>query len=240
MDGRFKSIGRSGVGYEILSYKDKFDGSRAHRFISEQIGEYETYGDGITKHSGSWMAHTDNILDCIASLAIFAMDHKDDEEFKSWLTSFWPRPVDEKSIDFALTVKFDEKKTKYYNLQERKISSSEKLQYDKRWSEIPQWCVGNLESVLRLIVPDYYHDALTLFYYYTEVRSYLAQKLDWYDSVDGYFIGWQPTDNYQSMQLQSAFYVINSIVKSWQYADNAQRSLDCLKHNLRIDEESAA
>lgn len=229
MEKRFESVGRSGVAYEILNYDNKIETWQARgNYLSAQISEYQCYDDGLVRHSPPCLVYGDNIIDCMASLALFAWERRTDADLMHLIDSIWPSDIYADRIDFALSVKVNPDKRRYYNMNDLKISSSEKLQYDTRWALIPDWATGSFEATCKLLVPQY-ADGLTKFYHYNQLRNYKGV----YGNIDGCLIG-LTVETYGSEvnMLSGAFHALDSLVKAERATRQAERSVSSLRHNI--------
>jgi len=227
METRFKSLKRTGVAYELLNWENRMDNYKyPGTHLSGNIAEYQCYDDGLVRHSGWGMVCVDNMLDCLASLAVFMIENHS-EALMKMVSGFWPTEIYHKDIDFAMTVKFREGKRSFCNMGDQKLSTSEKLQHDKRWMEVPSYATGNLDSVLNLLVKSY-SDALERLAMYIQVRSYIFDKTGWLQNVEGHFIGNRDDD---INNLHAAMSTITGLVDAQRRIESAGRSLDCLRHN---------
>jgi hypothetical protein len=127
-------------------------------------------------------------------------------------------------------------KTRYYNLQDQKVSSAAKYVHDRRWAIVPSWADGGLESVCSLLIPDY-RDSLSKFYFYQQLRRHP----DMSGYVDGCLVGIPgPAYDLLTCHCESAFSVVDSLVRSYRQKEGAGRSMDCLRHNLEVARRQAA
>jgi hypothetical protein len=229
METRFQSIGRSGIAYEILNYDQRIETWQARNgYLSAQVAEYQCYDDGLVRHSPPCLVYGDNIIDCMSSLALHAWENRTDQNLMHLIDSIWPSDIYADRIDFALSVKANPDKRRYYNIGDLKVSSSEKLQYDTRWALIPDWANGNFEATCRLLVPQY-ADGLSKFYYYNQLRDYKGV----YGNIDGCLIGLTcETYGAEVNVLTGAFRAVDSLVKAERATRYAERSIESLRHNI--------
>ncbi len=208
-----------------------------HRFLGPRFAEYDTYGDGLTQHGYQYPVVADNVVDFLISLGKYMLDTPTaaDELRK---TFDWPEHLNKKRIEFALSVKYDENKTRYYSMSEQKVSASPKLEWDKRYERVPTWADGSLESAFRLLPKQ---SALEHLRTYLDIREYLFERDNWCDTMEGYGIGLDNDANGNKFSnLHSAFIVIDNMVRAAQLLDHARGSFDCLTHNMKLDKASAA
>ncbi len=234
---RFPSQGRNGVAYCLLGYADRLDTFRVRAgYLSDQIGEYMCYDDGIVQHSPTSFVYGENVVDCLVSLAIFIHENKNTELLKE-LESFWPTDLSAENIDFAASLTFCSNKTRYYNLSTRKVSASEKYRWDKRWAVVPEWANGSLESVCMLLLPDYWN-GLQRFYFYNNIRRHMGAGRGY---IDGCMCGIPgqafdaPTQN-----ATSAFSIIDAVVRAYRLCQTADRSMESLRYNLTVSQQQVA
>lgn len=229
MDYRFASLKRDGIAYELLTYDSKVENWRTRgNYLSAQIVEYDCYNDGQVKHSPSRLVYGENIVDCLASLAVFVGANQKDAGIVNLVESIWPHDIYGQKIDFAASVKYNIDKRRFYNLNDLKLGSSEKLQYDKRWEVVPFWADGSLDSVCRLLVPAYM-SALDRFYHYHQFRDHLAG----YGNIPGCLID-LPGEAYEApvQNATTALHIIDCLVKAERLRQGAERSLASLEHNM--------
>jgi len=67
---------------------------------------------------------------------------------------FWPDAPSERDIEWALSVKYDAAKPRWYSLRDRKVSASTSKANDRRWEKVPEWCDGSVKSASTLLRPD--------------------------------------------------------------------------------------
>ena len=154
----FSSIARPTWRYRLYEKSDDnpgYDWRRSWGSISDHLSQYDTMGDGETQHSPDCLVQNEDFCDVVASLVENL--HRipvDMEQMPGWLRWFWRTDcvASDEQIRFALSLKFDERKTTYYNLSELKKSSSSDKRYDKRWEELRHYD-GNcpVEKVMRVL-----------------------------------------------------------------------------------------
>jgi hypothetical protein len=152
------------------------------------------------------------------------------------LAGFWPDGISAESIAFARSVIYSPTKTRYFNLADHKLSTSAKYIHDRRWEIVPSWADGGFESVCSLLIPDY-RDGLSKFCFYQQLRRHP----DISGSIDGCLVGIPgPAYDTPSCYSESAFYVVDSLVRAYRKQDDADRSIECLRHNLEMAKQRAA
>jgi hypothetical protein len=240
---RFPSLGRSAeFGYAIQTDISARSSSRATgRPLADWAFEYQTYGDGLTIHSDPYRVQVTHIADFCASLAAFLLAPRDPEEHDrifDGLSYTWPRPLERRDLTFAYSVRFDSKKPyRYYSMRERKVSSAESKQYDKRWERIPEQADGTLAGVLRILSPeswlmpgrftllDTYRRALDVYRYITfEIEGGWSKRPEELLEID--------------REAESPFDAVSEILDAWQGLARASRIVT--NHLERLRRDSAA
>lgn len=204
-------------------------------------GRFDTYGDGAVQHSVEIPVLVQDALIYMASLAAFLIENRDPETLDC-IENDWPKPyyeIGHRSVSFAMSLKYKEGKTQYFNATEQKKSSAEAKQYDKRWEPVPEWANGSFDSVCALCVPKH-HDALERYADTTKCAEFFEILSGSYCSSNFKaceMAGIIPRDsdrhefNQISNDFASAFHVVDSIVKSVRDLDSAKRSFSCLDNN---------
>jgi len=118
--------------------------------------QFETYGDGLVRHSCDWTVTFDYLTDYLASMAEAMLASP---ELIGAVGSMFRSPVDEETMAFAASVVFRESdkdwtKRRYYSKSLRKIGNRTK-EHDKRYQEITHYQDGSCASMLRVILSDY-------------------------------------------------------------------------------------
>lgn len=226
----FPSIGRPDYGYQVTSEYEY----RERRCFSSYISEFRTFGDGMTQHSGCGGISIENGLDASVSLAS-AMASNPDPEFHSLVATIFPVSPNRQGMEFAFSVRHVEGKKKFFSQRERKISSSEKLQYDKRYTETNQRMDGSCLSVFRILSERHGGtDGLCVIELLEAIREYSSERGDGYTNISDELeqIGYaEITDMEIYRNLRSALEVIRYFVEASRKADIAKRCFSCLKNN---------
>ena len=158
---------------------------------------YETYGDGLTQHSGEWSITTEYLSDYLASLSAFLlgkgdpkypwqnqMEQEDYDKILQHMGYEFARRPTVQAIEFAAGVVFKpaencewrEKKTRYYSVQDGlKVSTSESKRHDKRYAEVEKWCDGSVGAIFRMLIPEF-SDALGKYAYASAIRDWCYAK----------------------------------------------------------------
>ena len=118
--------------------------------VAEWAFQYDTYGDGLIQHACEIGVPLERMGDFLASLTthLLSVPHDVEETVK-----YWPTPelsISYHEVRFLLNLHYDLDKTRYFNLDEGKVSSSESKRHDKRWAVVPEWANGTLGTVYGL------------------------------------------------------------------------------------------
>lgn len=146
MNFTFKSLKSDQFAYEFDSNSYSYD----HKGLHQNLLQYDTYGDGIIKHSNTYPVSSDNYVDCIYSFLHYLKGN-----IKTAIDmNFYLRDISRDSIKFFSSFKYDENKPyRYYSHEKLKVSSAESKRYDKRWHEIPTYLDGTPTGI-RIILND--------------------------------------------------------------------------------------
>ncbi len=239
---QFKSVLRSDkVAYEI---SDGEDWAERGRSVVDKVREYPTYGDGMTKHGGSYKVQAENFVDCLLSLYDFlsspvrGVENEAIKKIEStWPTGYFPG---NDTIAFFAGLKFVEGKRRFFNAEDKKISSNPSKQYDKRWAEITYCHDGTLTATTALVKNhSYSHDAVCDFAVYLRISDWVESSGGWVDHDEHYGIGCKDDTWYD---LKAAFNLVDALVTSYRQLSQAKRMRESIQHNMdnRILRESQA
>jgi hypothetical protein len=128
----------------------------SHSETSGYFQQFETYGDGLIQHSGSWSVTFDFLTDYLASIAEAMLSNP---ELIAAVGSMFRAYPDTEAIAFAASVVWRESdgdwsKRRYYSKSLQKIGNHKK-QYDTRYTEVTRYQDGSCASMLRVILSDY-------------------------------------------------------------------------------------
>jgi hypothetical protein len=127
--------------------------------INDHFRMFETYGDGLCQHSGDWGVDHEFLADYLLSLAQAMLA---DPELLETVRYQFDRPERSK-IEFAASIIFKadpdyswrEKKTRYFSMQERKISTAPGKEYDKRYEKVTDIHTGKPLAIYNLVLSGY-------------------------------------------------------------------------------------
>ena len=205
-----------------------------HHFLADWAGRYDTYGDGMVQHSPEYPAMDEDFGDYCGSLAVFILEGGTDAEKALEMLSqtLWWGHTNQADIQFAMTVKHDEKKRRWYSKQERKISSADSKRNDRRWEEIAEWMDGTMPAVFRFCLPDYHMGFLDRW-------ASADMVVDTYSAEKGYHgnvrdlleLNDNLRDKTRKEDWSQAFSALTQLRESARAKDSAQRVLSCWQHN---------
>lgn len=149
MNVTFKSaLNPDKIGYRLSSDWDW--NNKGNAPLSVYLQQFETYGDGMTQHSGAWAVQFADLTDACISLtqAIVA-----DPLNEAWhQLSYMVHCSNPELLAFVQTIRYREDKAQWYNMTDRKISSSESKKHDKRWNHVESWMDGKAASCLSILL----------------------------------------------------------------------------------------
>src|SRR5579863_6375775 len=227
---KFPSIENAGIAYAIdtsYSYREHDRGER----LAEWAYMFDTYGDGLTAHSPSVHVRREMILDFCASFGEFLVKLPP-EERTEFLKEFhrWPDEADQRDLEFAYNLRFDEKKPyRYYSIRDRKVASkmpTVKLDEAKNWERVPEWADGKVLNMIRLLSP-YPRDLLERYRLALDCyRFIMKQKKDWSQSPEALL------ELNEEHQLESRFAAISAIIESERLLQWANGVVESHRENL--------
>jgi len=205
------------------------------RFVSRCVFMFETYGDGMTQHSNMYLVPASGMRDFVVSLAYYLESLKGEEREMaadlvrvSWPESYRGEETKAGVVFLQDMRKKGEKRT-YYNYPERKISTKEALQYDKRWSEIPCEWKGSLPEIFFHLQKDF-HGALERATIWEAIRDHL--NWPWVDEDDEmkalHF-------SRRDVCTRQALNYLERTVEACRLLDHARGEFSCLKSNFESE-----
>jgi hypothetical protein len=231
---KFPSIAHSKYGYS-------FDTSAwaSHSETSGYFQQFETFGDGLIQHSGSWSVTFDFLTDYLASIAEAMLSNP---ELIAAVGSMFREYPNVETIAFAASVVWRESdnewtKRRYYSRSLQKIGNRKK-EHDKRYQEITHFQDGSCASMLRLILSDY-SGGLERYIASETVRLWAhSQKVH-----PGYGEGWPEYfggDWAKNNALRGALEGCRAIVESVRLREVAVGSVENYRRRLAMDAAAAA
>lgn len=217
--------------------------------IESKFRMFETYGDGLTQHSGDWAITYEYLADYLISLAVYMLAHKEDAvlfDRIGYIVLNGPRL---KLVEFASTVVWNEKdepygKTRYYSLTEQKITRNQDKRHDKRFREIDKYHTGGAQSILNILLSDKeYADGMERLCYAFAVKSFVDdQPQGWCDHPTT-LLGWwkeDPNAHGKRVALSSGFRAVQALARSYQELSTAECEIgNYQRNNVRQAEKAA-
>ena len=195
------------------------------RGVESKFRMFETYGDGLTQHSGDWGVTYDFLGDYLISLAFYMLAHKEDAALFDrigYIVLAGPRPV---VIQFAASIVWKDTdepygKQRYYSLSEQKITRNQEKRHDKRYKEIDKHCDGSARSMFQILMSDKdYADGMERLCYAFAVKKYVDdQPSGWIDHPTT-LLGWWNEDvkaHEKRVALSYGFRAIQALARSYQ------------------------
>ena len=229
----FKSIKRGNkIGYSLnAGTSNKFEGfyNNPSRYVSGNIIQFETYGDGNTQHSSGYGVTVEDMKDCLASLAIHISK---DQSCIPEIERIWPYEINRHQVRFLLTLKYNPDKDTYYNLADQKKSTHPSKRYDKRWEKLEDWFKGDAYSLFRIMRQSYW-SVLDNLVSIRSIREVIAEMIDRYDDID-----YKANLNIEiDTVLRQAIDAIVKYVEGYKNAKHADGIVDCVISNWKVEEE---
>ncbi len=207
--------------------------------INPRFRMFQTYGDGLTQHSGDWAITREHVIDYFESLAVVLLTNQELAESVQYLLSTRP---DHGVIDFAAGVVWKESdanydKHRYFSVSEKKITSNRDKQHDKRYQEIGKHHDGSPAAIYSMIVPEY-ADGLQRYLYADAVRTWALAQPDrkghsYYMEMPPVFLKWftdrEASDN--ARRLRDAIDTCSSICEAYRLRTHAESMLENMTRN---------
>ncbi len=140
------------------------------------------------------------------------------------------------AIEFAASIRWNEKKRQYYSVSEQKVSSSEAKRHDKRYFEITDVHDGSPNAIFRVLVREY-SDGIEKYAYASAIRDWLLEDTDHrgYMQLPGEFLKWSK-DRDDAMSLYNAYEACWHLVQAYQFRHTATGHLNNYKRAHNIEE----
>lgn len=157
----FASVRNPNVRYKIWDKYDSnpaYDWTRAHNILDRNLSTYDTMGDGEVQHSPDYCPgkNWDTLRDVIDSLVV-ALPNLADRALPDGMVSMFRCHAAEnirhhpEQVELARKVEYVAGKTRYYNLEDFKLSTSDSKRHDKRWERVDSDLDGTEASMVRLL-----------------------------------------------------------------------------------------
>lgn len=208
-------------GYHIQSSGTDNWAKRGNAPLLMGVTVFDTFGDGLTQHSGDWCPQWGpDFTDVCVSLATAVMAEPADQIWNS-LFMCTDGGMSDTDIRWALTVKYSEKVLRFYSASERKVTSADK-RHDRRYERVEVWCDGTPEAAFQLLMKDRsHHDWIT--------RLLIADRIQKI---------WREQSEDCGSRMEKIFSPIKDLPKDWECALEAVRCaievVDNIGHTKRM------
>ena len=224
---RFPSIAHTDHAYAFDS-----DAWTSQAQVNTNFRMYQTYGDGLTQHSSDWPITIEHMPDYLMSLAQAMLSDAELTERLSYRLARSPRPED---IEFCAGVVFKpqsegstyEKKTRYYSVSERKVTSNPEKQHDKRYQQVENSHDGSPNAIYRMLLPEYAH-ALEAYQFAAAVHKYwlsLPSSHPFYMEMPALFLEWTK-DRDEARSFRDSFDAALAVVESSRLRSSAENDIE--------------
>lgn len=201
--------------------------------------QYETYGDGLTQHSGDWSVTLEYLADYLYSLGA-AMQTND--ELTDAVSFVITRQPDSDRIAFAASVVWKESdnhwdKRRYYSTKLLKVGGRAK-EHDNRFQAITTHEDGSRASIFRLITSEY-ACGLERFQNALAVGEWAANQKKFVEQGER-FPEWFGGDYSKHRQLRDALGVCRSIADALRGRKLAESMLEHYLHSVTVALKAAS
>ncbi len=213
------------------------DYKRLGNFIHLTMRRFDTFGDGLCAHAPDMLVQKDQFADYISSLVSWISDEarslsQREAEIQS-VVSNWPTEPSATDIEFLRSVKWAEGKTRYYNLRDNKISSSDSKRHDKRWNLIEEWQDGSCSAIYRALCPDYSDGTINRCIRYEAVRTHLRSVGDYAgECMTRFFEIQKLREDVIHDAPEMAFDALQEIIRGWKHIERSNFLIERLKTAL--------
>lgn len=198
--------------------------------INARFRMYKTYGDGLTQHSGDWAVTSEYFADYMVSLTQAMLG---DSELAKELHYLLVRSPRDEAIAFAASIEFKpaegctmyEKKPRYFSISEKKVTSSDSKQYDKRYSKVESFHDGSPSAIYAMILPDC-ADGLERYQWATAIYHWTMdnERQGRYMQLPAVFLQWTD-DSDKAREMRDAFEAAWNVVESYRLRSAAETSV---------------
>ena len=212
--------------------------------IDTHFRMFQTFGDGLIQHSGDWAITSEYFADYLTSLAQAMLA---DEELCERTYYMLMRGPSKEEIAFAASVVFKpddsltrtygdgsqflaEKKQRYFSLEEKKITANREKEHDKRYQKLERGHDGSVESVYRILLPDYCK-GLGFFQWAWHIREWAMATDGKYMGLVAEFLGWTK-DRDEARAMAHAFECVRNVAESYRLRRAAESDIESYKRNV--------
>ena len=209
--------------------------------VSNCTKMFQTFGDGMCAHSPAWAIPRENFADYCFSMTDYLAKNPQAFSDCGSIGYEWMPDITDKQIAFAVSViykdKSDKGKRQYYSIGEQKVSTADKLRYDKRYEKVAEWCDGSPSAVYRLLYKDHYSALQCL--------SLAATVEDWFQRTQDHYstdqtssrLAWDIQDYNQRYVIEHALSTMQSVLKAYAALSNAPRHISGYLRNLDLEND---
>lgn len=239
---KFASIGNP----DTMGYSFDTEQWSGNAPIHTAFRAYQTYGDGLTQHSGDWPITSEQFADYMVSLAQAMLA---DQELAEHLHFTIARAPNRKAIEFAASIVFKpaggegdvsgcyrrEKKARYFSMEERKVTASDAKQYDKRYQKVESWCDGSPYAIYRMLLPEH-ANGLERYQWAHAIHEWICSTDGLYMELPARFIKWTE-DNDTARKMRDAFEAAAHVVESVRLRNAAESEIVNVKQRMERKRE---
>jgi hypothetical protein len=205
-----------------------------HVFLNRKFRMFETYGDGLCRHSDDWSVSEDFATDYMNSLALAMIE--DEELCKELYFTLGQKPADCKMV-FAASLIYGEKdkewtKRRYYSISLEKVTRNREKEHDDRYKEIAEWNNGTPEAIYRAILPEY-ADGLERWQYAQWVREWSEANLkqNWME-MPAVFLKWFREKSDAAREFRDSFECCWDLARAYALRESATNHLKYYRERI--------
>jgi hypothetical protein len=146
---KFKSVKRNTIIYEV-GYNSEAFKYHSRDYLSSDVFEFDTLGDGDIQHTPSYPTNMVYALDFLISISSFILENNIPGNDLFTILYLTTPDYETSKINFIYKLKNVEGKRTFFNINNEKISRSESKRYDERWTEVPSWFTGSTQDIYTL------------------------------------------------------------------------------------------
>jgi hypothetical protein len=147
---KFKSVKRNTIIYEV-GYNSEAFKYHSRDYLSSDVFEFDTLGDGDIQHTPSYPTNMVYALDFLISISSFILENNISDDDLFTILYLTTPDYETSKINFIYKLKNVEGKRTFFNINNEKISRSESKRYDERWTEVPSWFTGSTQDIYTLL-----------------------------------------------------------------------------------------
>jgi len=235
---KFASIAHSskyGYAFDSSSYSNSESHSESH----PNFRQFETYGDGLTQHSGDWSVTLEYLTDYLQSLGAAMLTNEELTDAVSFLVTRHP---DADKIAFAASVVYKDSdgewsKRRYYSSQLQKVGGRAK-EHDNRFTELTRYQDGSRASIFRIVTLEYAY-GLERFQNDEAIRDWAFAQKKFVEIGEG-LPKWFDGNNRKLCKLRDALSVCRLLAEALRNRNNAESMLNHYKHCVSVEAAQAA